>query len=65
MSVALADIDTEGMSQTAESIDGETFTIETDVTDSEDIDEMVEKMVDKFGALDILVNNAGVGRSAM
>lgn len=60
-SVALADIDTEGMSQTAESIDGETLTIETDVSDSDDIDEMVEKTVNEFGTLDILVNNAGVG----
>lgn len=60
-SVAFADIDTEGMSQTEASIDGETLTIETDVSDSEDIDEMIKETVDEFGGLDILVNNAGVG----
>lgn len=60
-SVALADIDTEGLSEAETSIDGETFTIETDVSDSEDVDEMIEETVDEFGGLDILVNNAGIG----
>lgn len=60
-SVVLADIDTEGMSEAAESIDGETLTIETDVSDSEDVDDMVAETVDEFGSLEVLVNNAGVG----
>lgn len=59
--VALADIDTEGIHQAEASIDGETLAIETDVSDSKCVDQMIEDTVEKFGGLDILVNNAGVG----
>ncbi len=36
-----------------------------DVTDEEDVDEMVRVALDEFGDLDILVNNAGILRDGM
>lgn len=36
------------------------LTLETDVSDSEQVDEAVERTMDKFGRIDILVNNAGI-----
>ena len=32
----------------------------TDVTDYENVEESVQKVIDKFGRIDILVNSAGV-----
>lgn len=34
---------------------------QTDVTDEQQVNEMIQKVVDKFGGIDILVNNAGIG----
>lgn len=60
-SVVLADIDVEGAREVADSLDGETMVVETDVSDSSSVDALVEKTVEEFGGLDVLVNNAGVG----
>lgn len=40
----------------------ETLVVPTDVTDSEQVDKMVEKTVSELGSLDIVVNNAGLAR---
>lgn len=45
----------------AEEFGVETMYAVTDVTDYENIQESVQKVVDKFGRIDILVNSAGVG----
>ncbi len=37
----------------------------SDVTNSADVDEMIKKVVDKFGKIDILVNNAGITRDGL
>lgn len=60
-SVALADIDIDGAEERAESLDGETLAVETDVSDSSAVDALIDEVVDAFGGLDVMVNNAGVG----
>ena len=35
--------------------------VQADVTQKSDVDNMVKKVMDEFGAIDILVNNAGIG----
>jgi 3-oxoacyl-[acyl-carrier protein] reductase len=36
------------------------FTVKCDVSNSEEVNEMVKETIDRFGKLDILVNNAGI-----
>jgi NADP-dependent 3-hydroxy acid dehydrogenase YdfG len=43
-----------------ESDDGEALVVATDVTNDEDIDNLVETTLDEYGRIDILVNNAGL-----
>ncbi len=43
----------------------EPFCFPLDVKDSEKVDEMTDKTLDKFGRVDILVNNAGVTRDGL
>ncbi|QCS44588.1 SDR family oxidoreductase [Natrinema versiforme] len=40
--------------------DGDALVVPTDVTDDEDIDNLVETTTDEYGRIDILVNNAGL-----
>ncbi|MBR2997782.1 MAG: 3-oxoacyl-ACP reductase FabG [Bacilli bacterium] len=41
------------------------MTIKCDVSDSEEVEQMVNKIVDTYGGIDILVNNAGVSRDSL
>jgi len=41
-------------------LDREAIGLKVDVTNKSDVEEMVEKTIDKFGKIDILVNNAGI-----
>ncbi|MCO8245403.1 MULTISPECIES: SDR family oxidoreductase [unclassified Haladaptatus] len=62
-SVALAARREDELAQLAnriESKDGEALVIPTDVTNEEDIREMIDRTQEEFGTLDILINNAGV-----
>ncbi|KTG30436.1 SDR family oxidoreductase [Haloferax profundi] len=43
-----------------ESNDGDALVVATDVTNDEDIDNLVETTLDEYGRIDILVNNAGL-----
>ena len=64
-SVALADLDEAQAQQTAQRIDasGErTLAIGCNVAESEQVQRMVDRTLEKFGRLDILVNNAGITR---
>lgn len=67
-SVVLADIDNEAASETAEELkdtyENEAIAVRCDVTDSESVEEMVERTVDQFGDVGILVNNAGAAELA-
>ncbi|MEM3048749.1 MAG: SDR family NAD(P)-dependent oxidoreductase, partial [Candidatus Bathyarchaeia archaeon] len=39
---------------------GETLLVKADVSKSDQVKEMVKRVIDRFGRIDILVNNAGV-----
>ena len=65
--VICADINFEEAEKTVEIIsshNGSGLAIKTDVTNVEDIKDMVNKVVEQFGSLDIMVNNAGVTRTS-
>ena len=62
--VVVADVDREGGEQTAASIAetaGDATFVAVDVTDSGDVEAMVETAVSEYGGLDIAFNNAGIG----
>ena len=59
-SVAVADIDGQRAEAIAEEIGtGEAIGLAVDVSQTEQVDAMVEQTVKRFGRLDIMVNNAG------
>ena len=61
--VVVADINGETARQTAEEIrgkGGKALPVKVDVSNWEDVTNMVSKALDEFGHIDILVNNAGV-----
>ncbi|PQJ33300.1 short-chain dehydrogenase [Salinibacter sp. 10B] len=61
--VALLDIDVESATETVQEIrqnDGSVTFFECDVSDSEEVHETVDDVVDTYGGLDVLINNAGI-----
>ena len=66
--VVVADVDRDGAVEAVERLhEGGAQAVEAvaDITDSEEVDSMVERAIDAFGRLDVLVNNAGItGRDA-
>ncbi len=61
-SVAVCDIDVDGVRAVAEEIKasgGKALSARMDITKSSEIEETVAKVLDEFGTIDILVNNAG------
>lgn len=64
MKVVLADIEEEALNQTVKELEGEGATILpilTDVSKAEDVENLAQKTIDKFGKIHVLFNNAGVG----
>lgn len=62
--VAVNDIDLEGVQKTAEAIEKlgrKSIAIQADISKSQEVKVMVQKVLDTFGKIDILVNNAGAG----
>ena len=57
--VAVIDINRESAVQVADEIGESAFAIEADVSSDEDVSQMVQQSLNRFGKLDILVNNAG------
>jgi 3-oxoacyl-[acyl-carrier protein] reductase len=41
---------------------GTAFSIKADISNSEEVTDMVKSVIDEFGSLDVLVNNAGITR---
>lgn len=63
--VALADIRTkplDGITRTIESYDRKALTVAVDVTQSDQVTQMVQAVVEAFGRIDIFFNNAGIIR---
>ena len=63
--VALADIRTkplDGITQTIESYDRKALKVAVDVTQSDQVTQMVQAVVEAFGRIDIFFNNAGIIR---
>lgn len=61
--VAVVDVDVEGGEETIEMIEEEGGTaefIETDVSQEDEVEAMIETIVDTFGSLDAAHNNAGI-----
>ena len=64
----LGDINLKGVNKTADEIKAKgqkTITVEVDVTDRAQVDEMVKKGINEFGHIDILINNAGASSKMM
>ncbi|WP_321813177.1 MULTISPECIES: SDR family oxidoreductase [unclassified Paraburkholderia] len=59
--VVIADRNYELAKAVAEKIGDKAFAVQVDVTSAQQVKEMVQAAVAKFGGLDILVNNAGMG----
>lgn len=50
---------------TIQSAGGNALTMQTDVSNFEEVEKMVDAIYEKFGRIDILVNNAGVNRDEL
>jgi len=63
--LAVVDVNLEQAEKTAQELAAlgrKTMALKVDVSKSAEVDEMVNKILDKFGKIDILVNNAGITR---
>lgn len=60
--LVIADLDADRLHQTAKDIGSAdtVLAVQTDVSKKSDVVELIEKTVQRFGALDIMVNNAGI-----
>lgn len=55
----------EAVKKEIETAGGKAFTVQGDVSKSEDVDRVFKAVKDEFGGLDVLVNNAGINRDAL
>jgi NAD(P)-dependent dehydrogenase (short-subunit alcohol dehydrogenase family) len=60
-SVVVADVDVDGGEDVAKRIGGAAAFTQTDVSDIDQVQALVDFTVDRFGGLDIMFNNAGIG----
>jgi sorbitol-6-phosphate 2-dehydrogenase len=62
MNVVVADVNPAGLEVVNELYDGpeKHLFVQTDVTDFQSVENMVKKVVEKYGKVDVLVNNAGI-----
>jgi NAD(P)-dependent dehydrogenase (short-subunit alcohol dehydrogenase family) len=62
-SVVIADVDTDGGTALADQLGPGVAFKQTDVADANQMQDVVDLAVDRFGGLDIMCNNAGIGGS--
>lgn len=55
----------EAVKKEIEAAGGKAFTVQGDVSKSEDVDRVFKAVKDEFSGLDVLVNNAGINRDAL
>src|ERR1700722_17310582 len=60
-SVGIGDVDAESGQQLAGSIGAAAAFKQTDVSEADQVQALVDFAVDRFGGLDIMFNNAGIG----
>ncbi|MFA6350151.1 MAG: 3-oxoacyl-[acyl-carrier-protein] reductase [Candidatus Omnitrophota bacterium] len=66
--VIVGDVNLEKASATAKEIEAlgrKALAIELNVTDSKKVDEVINKILDKFAKIDILINNAGITKDGL
>jgi NAD(P)-dependent dehydrogenase (short-subunit alcohol dehydrogenase family) len=59
-SVALLDLDFEGVSETAKPLGNRALALAGDVTDAPRMERAVDEVIERFGGLDVVVANAGI-----
>lgn len=62
--IVIADINMEGAKQVAEQIRQlgvRTLAVQVDITNEQQIQDMIQAVMDAFGRIDVLINNAGIG----
>lgn len=57
--------DTEGLSKEFKEKGADSLILKVDVSKSEDVENFVKKVIEKFGKIDVLVNNAGITRDTL
>ncbi len=65
INVVISDIMEEAAIETAKELEAfgvKTLAVKSDVSNADDVAELIQKTVDTFGAIDYLVNNAGITR---
>ena len=62
MRVVMSDVDPSRLDQVAATIEGEVASVAADVSRQEDVDALVARTIERFGAVHVLCNNAGVTR---
>lgn len=59
-SVAVTDLSKEDCEEVVEQLEGDGIALELDVTDEEQVEQVMETTKEELGSLDVLVNNAGI-----
>ena len=63
--VVICDLDADVVRKVAGEIGGNTIGVSANVVKNEDLENLFNKTVEKFGGVDIVVNNAGINRDSL